>query len=127
MTLKECYEKMGSDFEEFCDFIGSRSFAEKIVIKFLDDTSYYCFKKALNEENWKEAFLYAHSLKGVSANLYFKNLYKASSDITEELRARRYSIPIEMITALDDSYKEVVECLSEYKNSKEQSFKTFKN
>lgn len=42
--------------------------------------------RLLEEKNAKEAFRMAHTLKGICSNLGFDELYKASYDLTEDLR-----------------------------------------
>ena len=87
MTIKECYEAMGADYQNVLNRFPNETFIKKFVLKFLDDTSYANLKEALAAGNVEEAFRAAHTLKGVCLNLGFDNLYKASSAITELFRA----------------------------------------
>lgn len=58
----------------------------KFAKRFADDTTFQDMCKALEEKNVKEAFRMAHTLKGICSNLGFDELYKASYDLTEDLR-----------------------------------------
>ena len=40
MNIKECYDKMGADFNEVMQRLGSENFIKRFAIKFLDDSSY---------------------------------------------------------------------------------------
>lgn len=40
MTTKECYEKMGSNYEKVLGRLGSEMIIKKFAIKFLDDSSF---------------------------------------------------------------------------------------
>lgn len=88
MTVKECYEQMGADYEGVLGRLRSEVLIKKFAKKFLDDGSYASLKKGLEEQNGEEAFRAAHTLKGVCQNLGFDNLYEVSFDITEKLRER---------------------------------------
>ena len=59
---------------------------EKFARKFLDDPSYQTLVETMDKADYEEAFRAAHTLKGVCANLGFTQLFKVSSDLTEELR-----------------------------------------
>ncbi|WP_443596902.1 Hpt domain-containing protein [Agathobacter sp.] len=88
MTVKECYESMGSDYEGVIGRIGSEGLVKRFALKFLDDPSYLNLEKAIQEQNAEEAFRAAHTLKGVCLNLGFDRLYKVSEELTEKLRGR---------------------------------------
>ena len=86
MTIKECYEQLGQNYEEVLDRLGSEVILKKFVIKFLDDPSFQMLEDGLKEKNADQAFRAAHTIKGICLNLGFDKLYQASSDLTEQLR-----------------------------------------
>ena len=51
MTTKECYEKMGSNYEKVLGRLGSEMIIKKFAIKFLDDSSFQNLKDALAGKN----------------------------------------------------------------------------
>ncbi len=63
MTVQECYESMGSDFEGVLGRMGSEAMVKRFALKFLDDPSYGNLVKAVEEQNAEEAFRAAHTLK----------------------------------------------------------------
>lgn len=84
MTVKECYEQMGADYEGVLGRLRSEALIKKFAKKFLDDGSFQSLKDNLAAGNGEEAFRAAHTLKGVCQNLGFDNLYTVSFDITEK-------------------------------------------
>lgn len=87
MTLKECYDTMGGDYEGVFARLRSEKFLKKFVTKFLTDKSYNNICTALENKDFEEAFRASHTLKGVCQNLGFDRLYKSSHDLTEIFRA----------------------------------------
>ena len=83
MSLKECYDKMGADYEDVLSRLRSEVLVRKFALKFLDDDSYANLKAAMESG---KAFRGAHTLKGVAQNLGFGPLYKAAAEVTESLR-----------------------------------------
>ena len=86
MTIQECYQKMGADYEDVLKRLYSESMIRKFARMFLDDDSYPKLEDALKKENVEEAFRAAHTLKGVCQNLGFTNLYQPAYELTEVLR-----------------------------------------
>lgn len=66
MSLKECYDKMGADYEDVLSRLRSEVLVRKFALKFLDDDSYANLKAAMESGNAPEAFRGAHTLKTVN-------------------------------------------------------------
>ena len=86
MCLKECYIALGGDYDDVISRLRTEKLVQKFVLKFLNDPSYDNLCKALDEENYEEAFRASHTIKGVCQNLSFTKLYKSSHQLTEALR-----------------------------------------
>lgn len=86
MTLKECYQAMGSGYDEVMGRLRSERMVQKFVLKFLDDGSYGLLLDSMAAQDYPEAFRAAHSIKGVCQNLAFSKLMESSSALTEALR-----------------------------------------
>ena len=57
MTVKECYEKMGANYENVLSRLGgSEALVKRLVLKFLDDASYQKLEEQLLNKNVEEAF-----------------------------------------------------------------------
>ena len=87
MTIQQCYEQMGADYNEVLKRLYSEGMIRKFALMFLKDDSFGNLEAALAKKDVKEAFRAAHTLKGVCQNLGFSNLYPPVYDITETLRA----------------------------------------
>ena len=57
MTVKECYEQMGSDYESVLGRMGSEAMIKRFALKFLQDPSFNNLKENLEkvEENIQAA------------------------------------------------------------------------
>ena len=88
MTIQECYEAIGGNYEDVLGRLQNDALIRKFTLKFLEDQSYLQLKQALENKNYEDAFRSAHTLKGVSQNLSFDRLYEVSNELTELLRDR---------------------------------------
>lgn len=115
MTVKECYEKVGSDYEGVLKRLGNEALVKRFAVKFLADPSFQELTDGLSAQDGEKAFRAAHTLKGVCLNLGFTGLYKVSAELTELLRGRDItgSAPLyeqvkEQYIILTDAIKELV-------------------
>ena len=60
MTVQECYESIGADFEGVLGRMGSEAMVKRFALKFLDEPSYRSLVKAVEEQNAEGAFRAAH-------------------------------------------------------------------
>ena len=67
-------------------FMNSENLYEKFLIKFLEDASFQKLKACLENGNIADAFIYAHTLKGVAGNMGFQKMSDILLPLTEELR-----------------------------------------
>lgn len=86
MTLEECYEAMGGNYEEVLGRLRSERLVRKFVLKFPNDKSYELFCTMMAEKNYDEAFRAVHTIKGVCQNLGFARLLQSSSRMSDALR-----------------------------------------
>ena len=105
MTVKECYEQMGADYEGVLGRLRSEVLIKKFAKKFLDDGSFRSLKDNLVQKNGEEAFRAAHTLKGVCQNLGFTNLYQPAYELTEVLRAGTLEGSGEWFARVTEQYK----------------------
>lgn len=111
MTVKECYEQMGADYEGVLGRLRSEALIKKFAKKFLADGSFQSLKENLEQGNGEEAFRAAHTLKGVCQNLGFDNLYQVSFDITEKLRGRGTDGCEELFAKVEEQYKKTTDAI----------------
>ena len=86
MTIQECYKKLGGNYTQIKELLGSDVLVRRFIGKFLNDKSFDELTSALSEGNVDKAFRAAHTLKGVSGNLGFTGLYNSANKLTSLLR-----------------------------------------
>lgn len=86
MTVKECYSMLHGDYEEARLRFKTDDRIQKFLFMFLNDEHYKGLCDAMEEENYEEAFLNVHTLKGVCANLALSALFEETETLTELLR-----------------------------------------
>lgn len=111
MTVRESYEKIGSNFDEVLRRLGSEALVKRFALKFLNDTSFQDLKDALVKKDGETAFRAAHTLKGVCLNLGFDNLYPSSKDLTELLRAGSMDGYEDLFAEVEKEYNRTCEAL----------------
>ena len=89
MNLRECYEEFGGNYEEVVARLGGERLIFKYLFKFSEDSSFETLQKALEHQNRQEAFMAAHTLKGICQNLNLDRLLVSVSEMTEILRNNR--------------------------------------
>jgi two-component system sensor histidine kinase/response regulator len=69
---------------------GNRKLYKKLLIKFRDEytASFDVLKKTLNDNDLKEAEIYAHTIKGVAGNIGVNTLQKIASELEGVIRKR---------------------------------------
>lgn len=87
MTIKECYEQMGADYEDVLGRLRNEALIRKFAKKFLEDGSFQMLKDGLAKKDGEMAFRAAHTLKGVCQNLGFDNLYEQALILQRSLEA----------------------------------------
>ncbi len=112
MTVKECYEALNADYEGTLGRFSMERLVQKFALKFLTDKSYGELVQFMAEENYAEAFRAAHTLKGVSVNLGFTQMYQISDEMTEALRGGKK--PEEgLLEKVTEEYQRTVKVLQE--------------
>lgn len=85
---KQLLEQAGIDLKSALDrFMGSEALYEKFLRKFLQDETYKRLEDSIDGGNANQAFMYAHTLKGVAANLEINSLLDVLVPITNQLRS----------------------------------------
>lgn len=89
--MREKLVTVGVDYDEVLKrFMGKEDFYLRMLRKFLDDKNYAGLKQTVEDKNWKEAFTYAHTVKGLCGNLGLGGIMDYVSPLTEELRTEPY-------------------------------------
>ncbi len=119
MTLRECYESFGGDYDDALSRMMNDSLIERFLLKFLDDRTAESMRISIETGNVSELFRGAHTMKGVAGNLGFAQLGKASSALTEHLRGRDSGeIDEKLVQDFWTAYNLVIDSVNLYKASK---------
>lgn len=93
MSLQECYRELGGDYEDVMQRLPSETMVKKFVLKFMNDKSFETLCNAMAQGDYKQAFMAAHTIKGICQNLSFTTLYRSSMELTDTLREETQDIP----------------------------------
>lgn len=110
MTLQEFYQQVGGDYPLMVKRMINDKFATKCIKKLLADTSFQDCVDNYHQKDYEKAFLAAHALKGVCANLGIQLLLTHVSELSNYLKTHQ--------TAVDEEYvsKLITNVKSEYTN-----------
>lgn len=115
--IRQLYEAINSDYDKVFQRLRSKDLIHKFVLKFLEDQSYHTLIVAIKNQDWEQAFLASHTLKGVSQNLGFIGLYEASNELTEVLRQGATKIDDKLINSVIEAYEKTVCEIERYKKN----------
>lgn len=114
MTVKECYEKMGADYEDVKERMMTDKMIYKYNKKFLEMREVTLLQQNLQKADYEEAFRMAHSIKGMCLNLGYASLFEASSALCEELRGGAPTSDLgPLLKAVTENYEKVIGCIGE--------------
>ena len=104
MLETDC-DALGFDYgETLRRFAGSDVLLRRFLCRFPEDVSFAQLEQALADGRWKDAFLAAHTLKGVAASLGLSRLYEAVSPLAEALRAGRIDLESPLLAQTRGAY-----------------------
>lgn len=116
-TEDQCFKAlgdMGADIPGALDrFIDNAELYKNFLRKFPGDQSFSGLMEHISAENVKDAFYFAHTLKGVAANLGFVNLTDVLYPVVEDLRAGRPADPAQ-IEQCRRVYQQIVDVIHRY-------------
>lgn len=112
--MREKLTAVGVNYDEVLKrFMGKEDFYLRMLKKFLNDKNFEGLKNAVADHNWKDAFTYAHTVKGLCGNLGLGGIMEQVSPLTEELRSEPYdegSI-LDYMSSAQSIYDETVELI----------------
>ncbi len=117
MTIQECYNALGGDYNEVIGRLKSERLVQKFVLKFPADGSYELLLRSLEEGNAQEAFRAAHTIKGMCQNLAFTALGNSSAALTEALRDGSLAGYEALLSPVKEDYARTVAAIGEYEAS----------
>lgn len=114
MDIKAIYEKINGDYDDVMGRLRKEERVERFLKMFIDQDYIAPITEGFATDDAKKAFLEAHTLKGVCANLGIKKLGESSSELTESLRGESFSDNSkELFETVKTDYKEVMDVLKQ--------------
>ena len=114
VAIKEVYDSIGADYNDVLDRFMKEEYVERFALNFLRDKTYKELEDAIMEKDVEASFRAAHNLKGVAANLGFTDLFRSTSDLTEQLRPRTAVADDALFQKVREQYAIVVAALTSY-------------
>ena len=117
MTMEACYQRLGGDFHQVCLRLPGRDFVERFFVRYLEDDSARLLHGAVEVGDAGEAMRLAIGLKGLSGNLGFGKLERASTQLVMLLRAGRGTVTPEarfQEAVVYRCHREATEILGQY-------------
>ena len=114
-------EENGADVEGTLKrFMGNEALYMKFIMKFLDDKNFEGIKSNLEKNDFEGAYVSAHTLKGVTANLGLNPVYGVATQISDMLKGKAPGeIDREKLEALKDQlaaeHSRFVQLLEKYR------------
>lgn len=118
-TLKECYEKLGGDYNDVISRLMRDKMVCKFMYKFMDDKSFNQFIEGMEKGDYEEALMGVHTLKGICQNLSFSELFECSNEATKALKEKDIETAESLIPDVKEKYKKVIDAISEYREEAE--------
>lgn len=112
MTVKEFYDFIGGGYEEMFGKFRSDERIVRFLGMFQRDQSFAQLKEALNNDDCQQAFVAAHTLKGVSMNLCLHDVITQAVSITEALRAENILLAKQLFPDVEAVYNKTIEALA---------------
>lgn len=113
MDVQEFYELVRGDYEDVCFRLPSDEFILRFLKKFRADTTFSELLDAVQSGDINQSFEAAHKLKGIAANLGFKELYQKVSFLTEQLRKKTEQADASLLDSVNSSYQTIIKYIQE--------------
>ena len=114
MTIKEVYDALGENYADCEERLVSEENVARFAVRFLEDKNFSMLKKAMENRDVENAFIAAHTLKGVAQTLGFAILGKSASDLTEVLRKRTFDGADRLFEKVERDYLAVIAAIKTF-------------
>ena len=121
MTIQECYEKMGGNYNDVISRLRKETLVEKFLVKFPDDPSYNELVAGIEAVDVKTAFRAAHTLKGVCQNLALSSLFEPVNEMTELLRVEDMEGAKPLMPRVTEEYNKTLAAVNEFAESRDNT------
>lgn len=108
MTVRECYDAIGGNYDEVFERLGDEEFIKQLLIMFISDTNLHNLISSYLMGDYENAFCYAHGFKGVIQNLSLNSLLPDTTLMTEKMRKMDSSNVVELFEKMKNEYLRIV-------------------
>lgn len=103
-------EEWGADIDTaLIRFAGDEKLYLECVEIFISDEAFMKLKDAMKRKSFSDAFIQAHTLKGVAGNLGLNPLFNSISELVEKLRYEDYENINQFYSNVMKYYQEFIE------------------
>lgn len=96
-------------------FMNDENLFENFLKKFPEDKTFDCLKDNLKENHLQDAFMAAHTLKGICSNFELSSLVEILTPLTEKLRLQETDDMTILVTQLEEHYLRLCQIINDYK------------
>lgn len=93
-------------------FGGNKAIYRSYLNAFTKEPTMAALSESVANKAWEDAFIQAHALKGLAANLGFIPLYHAVSEMIILLRAKEYGGAVESMHEVLNCYSKLIAAIS---------------
>ena len=117
MTFTEALTQIGVNTEETLRrFSGNSALMEKFIRKFPQDNTIISLEAAIAAKDYSAIEETAHTLKGVSGNLGFMQLYELSSALVNAVRAKDFTTADQLSSKVTEKCHSIIDTLAKIEN-----------
>lgn len=109
MSIQEFYTNINGDYEEIMHRLQKEDTVLRFVKRFALDGTYDELAAAVESGDISASYEAAHKFKGLVANLAFTDLYRAASELTEQLRPLNVRADAFLMQRVSECYQTVLE------------------
>lgn len=114
MTGQEAFQELGFSYEELvARFSGNEMLAKRFLKKFVEDKTYGTLCQAIEENDYVGIESFAHTLKGVAANLGLQSIFHYADAVVKAVRQEQYLEIPRLFELLKQSYEQVISVLKQ--------------
>lgn len=112
MTIDEALVALKINREEtLARFSDNLELLTYFIRKFPTDETYPALLKSMEAKDWPKIETDAHTLKGLSGNLGFSELYKLSTALVQAVREKKYDVAEKLEPELINSCNEIIKII----------------
>ena len=112
ITVRESLIAGGIDVDDVLKrCMGSEALVERLLKKFLIDSSYEKLVEAIRNKDENAVMDAAHTLKGVCGNLSINHLFVLVDCMVQKLRRYEYDAAVAMMSDITDKYNSAVSAI----------------